>query len=396
MYDSLYKLYYSSPKEHSAIYQQRFISPSSVHLPFKIREFNHDRFYTAFFCYNQDVTIALERIYSHFIDFMRILPKVPPMVLYQFALGCIVDEVHSTSDIEGIHSTHRELRDILDGDSNNVHFSSIIRQYEMLTSGIYPSFKTCEDVRRFYDEFAHEDAVANNPKNRLDGVLFRKEAVDVLSPSGKIIHRGVEPEEKVIEAMKEALTFLNSEDYPALIRIAVFHYLFVYIHPFYDGNGRTARFISSCYIAEHLHSLVALRLSVIIKRHKKEYYSMLRKTDAFINCGELTPFICGFLELVEETLYEINRKLERKIKQLERVKQKLFTSLPDDECIRSIMLCLLNASAFYGRGASMSDLMTASGKTRNTVKKKLLSMPVRVVEGKRYYYKINWLAVKRL
>ncbi len=396
MYDSLYKLYYSSPKEHSAIYQQRFTSPSSVHMPFKIREFSHDKFYTAFFCYNQDIAVALERIYSRFTEFMRILPKVPPMVLHQFSLGCVVDEVHSTSDIEGIHSTHRELKDILDGGGNNVHFSSIIRQYELLTSGRYPPFKTCEDVRRFYDEFAHEDAVANNPKNRLDGVLFRKEAVDILSPSGKTIHRGLEPEEKVIEAMREALTFLNSEDCPALIRIAVFHYLFVYIHPFYDGNGRTARFISSCGIAEYLHSLVALRLSVIIKRHKKEYYSMLKKTDAFINCGELTPFICWFLGLVEETLCEINRKLERKIKQLEQVRQKLFAVLPDDECVRSIVYLLLQASTFYGRGASMNDIMEATGKARNTVKKKLLSLPVRVIEGRRYYYKVDWLAVRRL
>ena len=396
MFDSLYKIYYSSPKKHGSVYQQRFISPSSVHLPFKIREFNHDRFYTAFFCYTQDTAMALERIHSLFIEFMRILPKVPPMVLKQFALGCIVDEVHSTSDIEGIHSTHRELRDILDGDSSNVHFSSLIKQYDLLMSGSYPSFKTCEDVRRFYDEFAHEDAIANSSKNRLDGVLFRKEAVDVLSPSGKTIHRGLEPEEKVIEAMTNALTFLNTEDCPALIRIAVFHYLFVYIHPFYDGNGRTARFISSCGIAEHLHSLVALRLSVTIKRHKKKYYSMLKKTDSSINCGEITPFILGFLEFIEETLQEINRMLERKVRQLERIRERIFAVLPEEECIRSIAWCLLQASTFYGRGASMSDIMGACGKTRNTVKKKLLSVPVRVIDSRRYYYKIDWLALRQL
>ena len=62
-------------------------------------------------------------------------------------------------------------------------------------------------------------------------------------------------------------------------------YFFEYIHPFYDGNGRTARFIASYFLAEHLNYLTALRLSVIIKRQRKKYYDLNR---------DLTPFIYGF------------------------------------------------------------------------------------------------------
>ena len=210
--------------------------------------------------------MTLEKIYSTFSAFLNILQALTPIIQRQFALASIVDEVHSTSDIEGIHSTHRELRDIIDGGSDKQHFSNIIKMYDMLSAGEYPSFITCTDVRRFYDEFAHQDAIAYNPNNRLDGKLFRKDGVDVKSPSGKTIHRGLEPEDKIRAALSEALYFLNSDEHPALVRIAVFHYLFVYIHPFYDGNGRTARFISSCCLAQHLHPLVALRLSVTIKR----------------------------------------------------------------------------------------------------------------------------------
>ncbi len=35
-----------------------------------------------------------------------------------------------------------------------------------------------------------------------------------------------------------------------LVSIAVFHYLFGYVHPFYDGNGRMARYLSSIFCSE--------------------------------------------------------------------------------------------------------------------------------------------------
>ena len=395
--DTLSKIFYSNQKHHKQAYLERFHSPFSVHLPLQIKQFNHNQAYPAFFYYSQEMALMLEQISSLFAEFLNILPAVNTIVRNQFTLACVIDEVHSTSNIEGIHSTNRELKDILDGSTQNIHFSSIIKKYDLLTSGSYPEFLSCEDVRNFYDEFAHVDAIADNPKNRLDGRFFRKEAVDVQSPSGKTIHRGLEPEESIIQAMADALDFLNSKDCPAMVRIAVFHYLFVYIHPFYDGNGRTARFISSCGLAKHLHFLIALRLSVTIKNNKSKYYSLLKDTDAETNCGDITPFICGFLSFVAETIRDINRKLQRKLVQLERMKAKLSAVLPDDEDVQNIGWLILQSSAFYGRGVSMQEIMQFTGKSRNTIKKKFQAIPVRAVyvpNTRKKFYKIDWQVVR--
>ena len=397
MFDSLYKIFYSNPKSHSAEYLSRFSCPSAVHLPLNIRQFNRDKEFRAFFYYNQDLAIIMEKIYIQFADFTHILQNVTSIVQQQFALSSLVDEVYSTSSIEGIHSTHRELKDILDGNSNNTHFSSIIKKYDLLISEQYPLFVSCKDIRDFYDEFAYADAVAENPKNKLDGTLFRKEAVDIHSSSGKVIHRGITPEDKLIMALSDALNFLNDDEYPTLLRIAVFHYLFVYIHPFYDGNGRTARFISSAYIAKHLHPLIALRLAVTIKHRKSKYYSLLKDTDAEINCGDLTPFICGFLEFVADTVDDINRRLKHKISQLERFRQLLSKVIPG-KCIKTIIMdLLLQADAFYGRGLTMNEIMSLTGKSRNTIKGKFPSLPVRTVKAissRKKFYKIDWKALR--
>ena len=344
MQESLYKIFYSNPKQHKATYLERFNSPSSVHLQFNIKQFNHDKSFQAFFCYNQDLALLLQDIYTSFTEFLNILRNVTPIVQRQFSLSCLINEVHSTSSIEGIHSTHRELKDILDGNSSNCHFSSIIRKYDLLSSGQLPLFRSPENVRAFYDEFAHDDITADNPKNKLDGKLFRAEAVDVRSASGKIIHRGITPEKNIINALSYALDFLNDDNFPMLVRIPVFHYLFAYIHPFYDCNGRTACFISSAYIAKHLYPLVALRLAVTIKKRQSRYYSMLKETDAEINCVDLTPFICGFLAFIAETVHDINRKLNRKISQLERFRITFKNAFHGNDINSLIMDLLLQAS----------------------------------------------------
>lgn len=397
MLDSLSKIFYTNPKAHHSEYVARFSSPFTVRLPLMIRQFNHEKEFQAFFCYSQDLPLLMEKIYTGFTDFTRTLQNVSNIVLQQFALASLIDEVHSTSAIEGIHSTHRELKDILDGNIGNTHFSSIIRKYDLLMSGQIPSFLSCEAVRQFYDEFAYADAVAENPANKLDGVLFRKEAVDVLSPSGKIIHRGISPEERIIEALSSALDFLNDDTCPTLVRIAVFHYWFVYIHPFYDGNGRTARFISSAYIAQHLNPLIALRLAVTIKRRKSRYYSLLKETDAEINCGDLTPFVCGFLEFIADTVIDVSRKLRRKVSQLERFGRLLSNVVPEKGIKSEMLDLLLQASAFYGRGLAMDELMRLTGKSRNTIKGKIRQLPVRVVNivnSRKKYYKIDWAGLR--
>ncbi|MBQ4402027.1 MAG: hypothetical protein II832_07670 [Synergistaceae bacterium] len=130
MADSLSKVFRVNPNAHNSEYAARFSSVSAVHLPLMIRQYNHEREYQAFFYYSQDLAMLMEKIYTGFTDFTRTLQNVSNIVLQQFALASLIDEVQSTSEIEGIHSTHRELREILYGETKRAHFSSIIRKYE--------------------------------------------------------------------------------------------------------------------------------------------------------------------------------------------------------------------------------------------------------------------------
>ncbi len=397
--ETLKKIYYKSPEAYEEVYGARFRSPFAFHLGLDIRQYHREKAYPAFFYYNREYALLTEKIYSTYETLLLLVNRLPPVVLQQFVLLCIVDEVKSTNDIEGVHSTRKEICDILDGTlGRSNRLESIVNEYKGLSEDATISFETSEDIRRFYDEFAHKEIVAENSSHALDGKVFRKDPVDIESAAGKVIHCGLFPEEKILEAMDVALDVLHSKDYPLLVRLAIFHYLFAYIHPFYDGNGRTDRFITSYFLKQGFHTLVALRLSVYIKHNRSMYYRLFEEADSEINRGDLTPFILGFLQIIQGTIEDTIRLLTRKNEQLKRYEEKIKTLCGGDELLEKMYFILLQAALFYGNGVTISDLVAMTGKARNTIQKRIDTMPkahlVTEKKGRTFYYKLDLLILK--
>lgn len=68
------------------------------------------------------------------------------------------------------------------------------------------------------------------------------------------------------------------EHYDYLIKMAIIHYQFEIIHPFYDGNGRTGRILNVLYLTlKDLIDLPILYLSGYIIKHKNTYYELLQE-----------------------------------------------------------------------------------------------------------------------
>ena len=123
-------------------------------------------------------------------------------------------------------------------------------------------------------------------------------------------HRGVHPESKIIEYMDKTLALFKREDIPELYKIAILHYIVGYIHPFYDGNGRLSRFMSSYLIKNEFNTLMALRLSYAIKNRKSDYYKAFDITNDPHNMGELTHFIMYFSGVVEQAVDGLIERLK--------------------------------------------------------------------------------------
>jgi len=136
--------------------------------------------------------------------------------------------------------------------------------------------------------------------------------------------------------------------------------------------------------------LAALRLSAIIKRQREKYYELFKEADAGINCGDLTPFVFGFISLVYDTLKEVENIFIRKLAQLERYRKKLGAFENLDSLTLQIYDILLQSSLFFGRGVSMADLMKLTDKSRNTIKSRIANDSNILRTGKqKYFYKLN-------
>lgn len=397
---SLTKYFYQHTQEEYEIeYIRRLEAPFTVHFNIPIHQYNRKSAYPAFLCYTGEILRLVEKFYKTYEQFLYTVNTVPPVVLYQFTRLSIVEEVKSTNDIEGVHSTKKEIREIIEKKGTHYHrLQSVVHQYLELLGEEEIKFDTCQDIRNFYDDFTHQEITRENPQNRLDGSLFRKEPVQIEAATGKTIHQGLYPESRIIEALDQALRILHSEEYPLLIRLALFHYFFVYIHPFYDGNGRTDRFITSYFLSRKFHRLLAVRLSIYIKRNQSRYYHMLEEADSEKNRGDMTPFVMGFLEILIGSTEDTIGVLSRKNEQMRKYESRIDAFQLKDKLLKEIYITLLQAALFYGEGISMADLMKVTGKNRGTIQKRIDEIPgnhlIVTKAGKTNYYKLNLMLFK--
>lgn len=81
---------------------------------------------------------------------------------------------------------------------------------------------------------------------------------------------------KVSDLFDQCIHFLNQNpnQWPAPILAAYFHHELVHIHPFFDGNGRTARLAMNLYLMKNGYPPV-----IIQKADRKKYYAALREAD---------------------------------------------------------------------------------------------------------------------
>lgn len=397
---SLTKYFYQhTQEEYETEYIRRLEAPFTVHFNIPIHQYNRKNAYPAFLCYTGEILRLVEKFYKTYEQFLYTVNTVPPVVLYQFTRLSIVEEVKSTNDIEGVRSTKKEIREIIEKKGTHYHrLQSVVHQYLELLGEEEIKFDTCQDIRNFYDDFTHQEITQENPQNRLDGSLFRKEPVQIEAATGKTIHQGLYPESRIIEALDQALRILHSEEYPLLIRLALFHYFFVYIHPFYDGNGRTDRFITSYFLSRQFHRLLAVRLSIYIKRNQSRYYHMLEEADSERNRGDMTPFVMGFLDILIGSTEDTIGVLSRKNEQMRKYESRIDAFQLQDKLLKEIYITLLQAALFYGEGISMADLMKVTGKNRGTIQKRIDEIPgnhlIVTKAGKTNYYKLNLMLFK--
>lgn len=390
-YELLSSLYYKGKKEYEQEYNDRFNSVASKRLNISIEE-------------NQCFYILTEEVVNKLYNVMvlnqkldKLTSEIPGIALQQYIKKCLIDEIVLTNEIEGVVSTRKDINEILENvEDKNKRLTGLVNKYLNLCSEENIDIITCNDVRNIYNDLLWEEISEDDKLNLPDGVYFRKEGVDVLSLFKNVIHKGVMPEEKINLMMTQALNILNDRDIIPILRIAIFHYLFGYIHPFYDGNGRTSRFISSYLLSKELNTLTGFGLSYAIKENISQYYKGFKTVNEKKNKGDLTPFIISFLDILSKELESLNNSVIERINIINRYSKVIEVMEKKDKQKQNIIYVIFQETLFGEAGIDVSSLMKyakASKYKVTQVLKEYDDMLIKNKIGRKNYYSFDLAVV---
>ena len=390
-YVSLKKMFHKDEKECNKLYSKRFESESTYRLGIELHGFE------CFYLINNEVLKLIDDIYEINIWLEKTMAhnSFPVFAKYYLLMSTLIEEIRSTNKIEGINSTRKELKKIIINEppKKYVRFYGLVNKYEKLLNEEFKSIETSSDIRKLYDEILLKDILEEDEGDKPDGIIFRSGSVEVMS-SCDVIHKGVSSENKIIEMMDKSLKILNDSKINFLIRIAIFHYLFEYIHPFYNGNGRMGRFLASGYLSKHLNILCALQFSVACIHNHNRYYEAFKMTNDIRNKSDLTVFIIYFLEIYLFGLKELKEHIESTLNKYTYIKGKI-DQLLDNKYLN--LLDILLQSTFFNidDGLTMDQIVNITSYTEQTIRKmiKNINKDFNIIKidnaNKPYKYAIN-------
>ena len=209
-----------------------------------------------------------------------------------------LQEAKDSSEIENIITTHDELykADLFYDFFDNASAKEVYRYVNALKTG--------------FDLVRKNKILSTNIILKIQEVLeentagFRKLPGTVLKneTSGETVYTPPQDAEKIIALMQNLDNYINDDSFhniDPLIKMAVIHYQFESIHPFYDGNGRTGRIINILYLViKDLLNLPVLYLSRYIISNKGDYYKLLQEVRL---TGNWEVWVLYMLKGVEET-----------------------------------------------------------------------------------------------
>lgn len=197
-----------------------------------------------------------------------------------------LQEAKDSSAIENIITTHD---DIFKAELNLDGFKSLnAKEVQNYISALKKGFGLIKENKIL----TNNDIIEIQSELEKNNAGFRKVPGTALknATTGEIVYTPPQEYNTILDLMRNLEQYINDQnmsEFDTLVKMAIIHFQFENIHPFYDGNGRSGRIINVLYlIMNDLLNLPVLYLSRYIIEHKADYYKLLqevRETDNWEN-----------------------------------------------------------------------------------------------------------------
>lgn len=203
--------------------------------------------------------------------------------------------IHSSLAIEHNSLSLEQMTAILDGKrvlGNPNEIKEVQNAYETYELMLRLDPSSVDDLLKAH-KLMMNGLVPENGKFRSGGVgVFDGEVLIHMAP----------PAEFVPEHIHNLFAWYQHSELHPLIKSAVFHYEFEFIHPFADGNGRMGRMWHSLLLGKWKELFFWLPIEQLIRFRQKEYYDALGAADKQANSA---GFVELMLEIIRDSLKEV-------------------------------------------------------------------------------------------
>ena len=239
--------------------------------------------------YFEGLEKQLERILQKKAELDKLRP-IPTYALKSIKESMTIEWTYNSNSIEGNTLTLQETKMVIEegftikGKSLREHFEAVNHQeaIEFVESLVSDSYILNEkDILNVHNLVLNKIEKDFAGRFRTSGV--RISGANFVPPNAL----------KIDDYITELIEWVNSSNKNFLIKSAIFHHRFVWIHPFFDGNGRTTRLLFNLLLMKE-----GFPPAIILKNDRKKYYDALNSA----NNGDYSKLLLLILQASERSL----------------------------------------------------------------------------------------------
>ncbi|MDH6354991.1 Fic family protein [Dysgonomonas sp. PH5-45] len=236
----------------------------------------------------------------------------------KYVISSIMEEAISSSQMEGANTTRRKAKEMIRQEIKPRSRSEQMILNNFITMKHIVQFKT-QDITP--EEILHIHKLITNKTldNVSDEGSFRNnDEIYVVNHSNSEVVHTPPPKEEIPQLINDLCTFFNEDGnrfiHP-IIKGCIIHFMIAWIHPFCDGNGRTARAIFYWYMLKKGYWLTEyLSISRIIKDTKAQYEKAYLYSESDDN--DLSYFITYHIRTMEKAFDALKKYIDKKQKEV--------------------------------------------------------------------------------
>lgn len=238
---------------------------------------------------------------------------IKPDIENELIFDSIIEEAWASNIIEGAFTTHKRAQElvrrnltpkdkselmtknnhlamtyILENRASEFNIDLILKIHQIITQG------TLDDPE-YAGKFRDDEVFIWDKTNT---VIFKPMAAESIEP-----------------CLNNLVTWVNThsdEDFiHPVVKASIIHFYLVYVHPFFDGNGRTARALFYFYLLKNQYEFFKyFSISALIAKQREKYYKAIKDVEDYGN--DLTYFLLYFTDVVTKSINEILDRIVRK------------------------------------------------------------------------------------